>query len=322
MLKLFKVIFGIVVSTFFLYLSFKNIDLSIIKYSILNTNYLLIITSFFFFLFGYLLRVYRWTLMLRLENSKLSIYETTGPFIISIAANNILPFRFGDILRTFYFNKSLIISKKSSILSLIVERYLDLTVLMSIFLISIFIIKIKIHQYFFYLSLSLTALITFLPVIIFFLLKIFFLKKNNFKIKSIDTIKNKYKDFFFLIKSYLSFYFLLKIYIVSILAWVFEGLVYILIARAIYGVVNSFHAILALPFSNLITLIPSTPGHIGTFHFGAKSAMTMVGNDLDTSITYSVIIHFVIWLIPTIVGFAFFLNSQLKFHEFRKQFNK
>ena len=60
------------------------------------------------------------------RQSKNILERVFGPMFASVAANNVLPFRAGDLLRTFGFNKRLSISSATSLTTLIVERLLDL----------------------------------------------------------------------------------------------------------------------------------------------------------------------------------------------------
>ena len=63
-------------------------------------------------------------------NPKLNWNQCAGPFISCVAANNILPFRAGDILRVFAFNKRLNINTSISFSALLFERLLDLLMLL------------------------------------------------------------------------------------------------------------------------------------------------------------------------------------------------
>jgi hypothetical protein len=69
--------------------------------------------------------------MLLQENPRLQWKNCAGPLMASVAANNILPFRAGDIIRAFAFNRRLEISASTSLTSLFVERLLDLLMVAS-----------------------------------------------------------------------------------------------------------------------------------------------------------------------------------------------
>jgi uncharacterized membrane protein YbhN (UPF0104 family) len=52
----------------------------------------------------------------------------------------------------------------------------------------------------------------------------------------------------------------------------------------------------------LATLIPGTPGHVGTFDFFTTEAMQGFGVDHTRSATYALLVHLLLWLPITLVG--------------------
>jgi uncharacterized membrane protein YbhN (UPF0104 family) len=57
---------------------------------------------------------------------------------------------------------------------------------------------------------------------------------------------------------------------------------------------------------NLLTIIPSSPGYIGTFDAPSIALLTAFGVNPEISASYTLLLHAVLWLPITIVGGVFF----------------
>ena len=130
--KLLRVLLGVFVAFFFVWLTFRQLNLGDIYEALREVNSNYIFLALIFFIIGYLIRIYRWYILLKISGSNLTYQSCGGPLIASFALNNILPFRAGDILRAFAFNKSLGVSSAVILATLFVERLLDLLSLLVI----------------------------------------------------------------------------------------------------------------------------------------------------------------------------------------------
>ena len=50
------------------------------------------------------------------------------------------------------------------------------------------------------------------------------------------------------------------------------------------------------------TLIPSSPGYIGTFHYAAFSAILLIADDTTQAGVFAIILHATVWIVTTISG--------------------
>jgi uncharacterized membrane protein YbhN (UPF0104 family) len=62
---------------------------------------------------------------------------------------------------------------------------------------------------------------------------------------------------------------------------------------------------------NLAGLIPASPGQIGVFEFFVRTVLMAVGVDEATATAYALVVHVVIWLPVTLVGFYFLARQGL-----------
>ena len=92
-------------------------------------------------------------------------------------------------------------------------------------------------------------------------------------------------------------------------AWLCEGSAYVAIARAL-DVGHSLPAgLLALGLGTLATTIPSSPGYVGTFHYFAALALRQFGTAPAVAAAFAILIHAVLWLSTTAVGFLLMLAA-------------
>lgn len=108
--NLIKVVPGLLVSAFFLWYTFKGISFSHIRaLRIVNPAWILGVLGFT--LVGYTLRCLRWTQMMRFTGARFSVCARV--LMTSLAANNILPLRIGDVMRIFTYAPILELRRRS-----------------------------------------------------------------------------------------------------------------------------------------------------------------------------------------------------------------
>ena len=100
---------------------------------------------------------------------------------------------------------------------------------------------------------------------------------------------------------------MIKLVACSLLAWLAEGFVFWYAALALSSMTTPSAGWLALPVGTLATLIPSTPGYLGTFDYFTIRSMTVLGNNLLTSTAYAILVHAMLWAPPTLLGGLYLL---------------
>ena len=79
---------------------------------------------------GYSARIHRWWWMLRAYNPSVRLRSCAWPLLAGFAVNNVVPFRAGDALRIVGFRKELDTPAVRLLGSLLIERILDLSILL------------------------------------------------------------------------------------------------------------------------------------------------------------------------------------------------
>lgn len=269
---------------------------------------------------GYALRIVRWSMMLRATGANATFRDCCAPFLGSIALNNVLPLRLGDVVRALVFPRSMGITKTTATSSLIVERLVDLMTLLASLAIGLFAIRaIAIPE-------ALKASAVSLAIIggIVLALGFFFsgalgrlferlsgraLEQGAGKRAAVcATVAGLLHGFDVMSRPRL----LLSMLAVSMLVWAGEaGLFYFVLLGA--GVEGSpLVALLVMAVATLSTLVPSSPGYVGPFHLAAFTAISLVGGTAAQAGSYAVIVHLALWLPTTLAGaFAIWARPEL-----------
>jgi len=308
--KLIKQLPGIIITIFCLVTLSNQADLKGIILALKKSNLNWIFNGIIFLSIGYILRIYRWQKLLQVEQKKISWKDCASPYLKSITLNNCLPLRAGDFIRVFVFPKRMNIETSLSLNTIILERIFDLLIIAFMAIIG-FSFNKEYKSEFLNISILLgISTIIFLPFINFFkdqFLQIlswtsnyYFLKKpSKFLIRTITNLQNFFKTNV-LLNSFFS----------SIFVWLFESFLYYSILISLNNKI-SFNALLIV-FSviTLSTIIPSTPGYIGTFHMAAYISSKTIGLSDDNALAFSILSHSIIWTFTTLPGlFLIIINT-------------
>jgi uncharacterized membrane protein YbhN (UPF0104 family) len=111
---------------------------------------------------------------------------------------------------------------------------------------------------------------------------------------------------------------MIRLLIWSFAAWLAEGCLFWFAAFALSTITIPTSGWLALPVGTLATLIPSTPGYVGTFDYFTVRAMSVLGNSISASTAYALLVHILLWLPPTLIGGLYLLLNPIKKHKASK----
>jgi glycosyltransferase 2 family protein len=313
-----KYLCGGVITALCLTVFFRQVNFTDLLDSCSNFQWSYLVLAIFSLAMGYILRIARWSILLRASSAKATFANCSAPFLASIALNNVLPLRLGDVLRALVFPKSMGISKTAATSSLIVERLIDLITLVASLAIGLYAIqvvvipdKIKISALYLALLGGILLSLGFLysgPLGKIFIL---FAKKqtNSIALKKIcETSGELLLQFNMMSRPKL----LGSMLCISMLIWIGEaGLFYfILLGTGIHG--SPVVALLVMAVATLSTLVPSSPGYVGPFHLAAYTAISLVGGSDAQAGSYAIIAHLSVWAPTTIAGVvAIWLRPEL-----------
>lgn len=267
---------------------------------------------------GYTLRIFRWWLMLR--SSGAPSFRACGRVLLtSFAANNVLPFRIGDFLRVFAYAEDLGSSPSSILGTVILERLLDMFMLLSfltfavatsprLLTLPIFGHDVRILNFawpvLLLVTLGVVAFLLFATLMESLVRRIMrampagetVTKIEKWLLLAFDAVKQ------------MSATEKLGLLVTSFFAWICEGTIFVAAAKLMGLGASGRGPWLALSLSNLSYLIPSSPGAIGTFEYFCKFGM--VSQDAATSAQaalYGLLVHVIVLLTITAAGGIAFL---------------
>ena len=314
--KFLQVVLGLAVSAVFLWLIARAVPLDDLKASLATVRPGMILAAIAFFIAGYLCRIRRWHLMLTIDNPELPFVRAGIPFMISIAANNVLPLRAGDVMRAFAFSSWLRVPPSGVLATLVSERLLDLLMLLISLAAALFLLGLSADATAALLgigSVGLTALAVTVAVVVafpqifeppvMFLLGLPLRRMGRTGERLLAAAGNVFATMRRLVRSGRT----AGLFAMSILAWAAEAMVFFCSAQAVPALSNPQAAWLAMPVGTLSTLLPSSPGYLGTFHYFVIGAAELLGNVTASAAAFAVVVHLVLWMTATVIGGACFV---------------
>ena len=309
--RIVKLAIGLGVSLAFVWLVVRDLDVSKFGAAMAEASPLWIAIAAAFFFGGYAARVQRWRLMLTDTNPSLSFGRTAVPLFASVAANNVLPFRAGDALRAVAFSRWLGVGTSRVLATLLVERLLDLLSLLVFAALLLSLLAQGLDGAWAALGVggNLLAAIAFVVLVVLLRPRLFAgpahatarligrsspgigARVDGIMTQIFDTLAEQARGAR-----------MTQLMLWSGLAWTLEGGIFYATARALPSLTEMTGAILAFPVATLATLLPSTPGYVGTFDFFAIQMAELAGNPPAAAAAFAVLVHMVLWLAATITG--------------------
>ena len=319
-----RVWIGLVISLVFLGLLFWQIEINQVFKHLKEADYIYVVPGvMIYFCISVLFRTFRWQLLLTPIKS-ISVRRLLPVVLVGYMANNVLPMRIGEIVRSYYLGKRENVSTVATLATIAVERVLDglmligLLILVSIFtpvtgLVSNVAAETSIHW-------SILVLGTTVPFV--GIMALMWIIANHPKtIASISRlIINRLPKRFQpvikeLVKKSLAGLEALKdsrrlsaIILISFPVWSGEiGLFYLVGLSFDLDSILGGHMfmivamIIVTCISNLATAIPASQGSIGPFELFAVASLVVLGVSPEIATAFALVLHLVL-LVPISVA--------------------
>lgn len=255
-------------------------------------------------------RIVRWWWMLRAAEPDLPLSSCVRPFLGSLALNNTVPFRAGDLVRVVGFRQALRAPAARVLGTLVVERILDLLVLLAILSVGLlgapagfprgFVVAAAVAG-----MLALTALtaLTLFPGFVSGVLTrvVAPLARGRAWGPAALRAVGDLAEALALLRSPGR---ALRLVGASAFAWVLEGAMFACVAWSLHIPVAPLAPWLALGAATLATLLPSSPGYVGTFDYFGMLGLTAYGVNHAEAAAFVLLAHVMLWLPVTLAGFS------------------
>ena len=305
-LNLLKTVPGLLISGFFLWYTFRGISLSQL-HAIHIVAPVWAIGVVVFSVAGYTTRCYRSWQMLRSVHAR--FYECSRVFMTSLAANNILPFRIGDVMRIFTYSGDLNATPSIILSTVILEKLLDIFTLAVLFALTMHAGRSVSPHLRLATEVGLVISTLGLLVLVFGARSLQgpvqrgFARTSNAKLKKVEhwllLAMNCIEQ--------IGVAGTLMLVVYSLVAWAFEGLFYVSAIKLVALPTDWAGPWQAVSQANLSFLIPSSPGGIGPFEWACKDALVRHGAPTGAAGLFGLLIHVYLLIGITAVGGAMFL---------------
>lgn len=310
MKRLVQFLAGLGLAALFVWLILRDLDRAALAQALRAPDPRWLALGFLFWMTGYTCRIARWREMLATANPGLGFWRCAVPFLGSIATNNVLPFRLGDVLRCLAFSRWLGIEAGTVTATVLAERLLDL--LAVLVALGLALLVFAPHDgaagllgvgAMALVGLGLGAMALLLaPGLLRPVASLAERALRRLSPAAAGRLAAFAEPLLATLTTLAKGRRMIRLILWSFACWLFEGAVYWAVAMAIPAMAAPAAAWLAMPVGTLATLLPSTPGYIGTFDYFAIAAARAGGNSTAAATAFAVLVHLYFYLPATLVG--------------------
>lgn len=293
---------GIVISVGLIFLVVKQVDVFSISQVLRQTSVFWLLVALASYWAEILLRILRWKRILVSVDSTIRYSSIGNSFCVGAAANNIFPFRLGDILRAHLVGIQRNISRFSLMGTIALEKLIDVGAVLLLTCWGAFGVLSQLG------AMSKVVLALSIGGISIVLLGgIYFLTKNRFLANKLvlfvdERLGHFKKGFGILVKPKQFFLVIVE----TILIWAFNTLAIWAIVQSL-GVTLSISEVLLLEgIIGLAAAIPSAPAGIGTLQYAFLLTFGMMHLDKSVGVAASLLVQGVLLGSITLVGVLIF----------------
>jgi hypothetical protein len=323
---------GIGVSVFFLLLLAYNIDLNETVSSLTGANYLFAIPAVGLYFLAVYFRSIRWRFLLSpLATVKVSrLYSVV---VIGYMANNLMPARLGELVRSYYLARRENVSGSSALATIAIERAYDGVTLLAFGAISAPVLLLMgsfqaTSEAYRTTAIALAAgaIALFLTALAVLTLATFpwFLRLVELMLRLVPPVvrpraQNLAKNFVSGLKVLASPRKHLTVFLLSLPVWLLEGSMYLLISYS-FGIDAYFESfwtlllavMLLTATSNLASALPTSVGGIGPFELATQQTLVVLGVGASVGAVYAGFLHLIaLWLPVNLVGLVLLWKQNL-----------
>ena len=328
---------GLALSALLVALFFVTVDVEHMLAALSGANYLYVVPAVCLYMIGVVFRTIRWQALLR-HIKHVSNRRLFPVVVIGYMANNLLPMRLGEVVRSYYLGEREQVSKSSALATIFIERVFDaLTLLLFVALVAMFVPVSGVAKGFGaqwgippqFLAAGLT-----LPFVAAFIVMLLFSRwPHRTRSLAMAVLKPLPSRFPHARAMHIIDYFLAGfaplsnlrmiglLFALSVPVWAFEVGLFYLVGFSfgfhhIYD--NPWHLVAAMALvtalANIGSSIPSSPGGIGLFELIARETLVLLplaAIDRSDAAAFAAVSHFALLLPMIILGQVFLWAGSL-----------
>ena len=214
---------------------------------------------------------------------------------VGYMGNNVLPARAGEALRVVLLAPRCNASKRTLISSIVAERVLDVTALLTIFVVTVYGVLESSEV----LPTNRPLLVTGIGILLVLVavVAIWVLRSHHVFARIRDWLRPLADSPRALVSRWG-----LVLLAGTVLLWTIEGSVYWSVARALEIDMSIGGALYLVALTNFVAALPAAPGSIGTFDAAVAWGLHRLGSTGSAAVSYVLLIRFVLYVPITLVG--------------------
>ncbi len=320
-----SIVLGLLGTGFFLWLALRQVSFADLMRALKGAHWIWLLPMAFIVYLDILIRAIRWKVLLSRVRQDAPILELARLEVIGLGVNNVLFMRLGEIARGALAARRLQIPIFAALASVVVERALDVSALLSIFILATFAAPNFAAQ-----SVRLAAALV-LGAALSALAILAVAEKSISDGGAIDLALRRWPKAQRLIEQLSLGASVLRRPAAafqaagwSLVLWAVDAGLYWAGARVlgIGGVVNYPRAVLALSWAGASSALPAAPGAIGTFEAVIKDIVTKFGAAPNEALAYALVCHMVMYLFVTVTGMILLARVGLSLADLRSEVEK
>jgi uncharacterized protein (TIRG00374 family) len=308
---------GLIVSLGLLVFVFYQTEPSKIWDSLQQAQYIYLIPALALYFSGVGVRAVRWHFLLR-SLKPIPSRALFPPVVIGYMANDILPARMGEIVRAYILGRQENVSKAATLVTIVVERIFDGLTMLTFLVAGLFALNLAIAELnallrmgsaLFIAAIVALAVFAGMPSRVERIADFFIQRLPSESLRArVTSLTRSLLDGLGVLRSPTDS---LAVYALSILAWLFETGMYLVIALG-FNIHLPFPVfLLACAFANLVTIAPSTPGYVGVFDAPVMFVLTYFGVNPNLATSYTLVLHAALIVPVTLLGFFYLWRAGL-----------
>jgi len=309
-------IVGLAVSGVSLYFAVRNLHPEEVWHAFRQARYLWVVPAVVLYLFALVARTARWRALLSSQRL-IPLRELLPTMAMGRAANNIYPFRTGEIVRVLLLRRRNGVLVAAGLASILVERVFDGLTMILVLILAAAVGGIPAYLHYvlwlavavFGFALALVYAVVLWPALVQRLAGWFIdrLIPRRFR-TPMRSIAQRFIGGFSSIRSVST---LTAVLVFSISVWTAETISYRLLMNSFDLSVNLHQLLLMSGAANLGTALPSGPANVGTFDLPAIEVLRQSGIEKSIAASYQTLLHAVLWCTETFAGVWFMWRTGL-----------
>jgi glycosyltransferase 2 family protein len=318
---------GIAISIVLLVLLFKDIEWRQLGKALSGANYWWIIPNIVLIILTMYLRAYRWHFMV-LPIKKIAFPKLLAATCIGFMANNVLPLRLGEFVRAYSLStQDKGITKSASLATIFVERMIFDLVALLLILGSVLAFASFTPDEAMKNGVLITVAVAFVGIafITFLALrpeKVGTIMSRYLKFlpaKGRSVVKDVIVRFSFGLKFLSNPATVFSVTMQTILIWLILGYSNYFVLRAFGFDLPIDACFVLLVVVSISILVPSSPGFVGVYHYGAVWSLEYYGIPREDALSFAIVLHATQYFVVTAMGFYYLRKEHLSLKKLEEE---